>query len=138
MGLHHPQLISKNHVDFHRLSCRINILYSFHVFDLRCRNNIVHFASLAENSLGTENAINIKATVLKMGLKLCYLGQSDTTECEVLTAVYILMMVFLCVTRCSPRFRRNMLLTFSLQETTIMKMETAGSFDTFVPICQIM
>jgi len=28
-------------------------------------------ASLAENSLGTENAKNIN-TVLKMGLKLCY------------------------------------------------------------------
>lgn len=31
-----------------------------------------------------------------------------------------------------------MLLTFSWQETTIMKMEAAGSFDTFVPICQII
>jgi hypothetical protein len=65
----------------------------------------------------------------------------DTTRCEVLTAVYLLMMVFLDMTRCSlrdARFRRNMLLTFSWQETTIMKMEAAGSFDTFVPICQFI
>jgi len=78
------------------------------------RNNIVHFASLAENSLGTEIATNI-IMVLKMELKFCYLDQSDTTRCEVLTAVYILMMVFLDMTRCSlrdTRFRRNMLLTF--------------------------
>jgi hypothetical protein len=100
----------------------------------------VQFASLAENSLGTENATNI-SMVLKMELKFCYLDQIDTTRCEVLTAVYILMMVFLDMTRCSlrdNRFRRNVLLTFSWQETTIMKMEAAGSFDTFVPICQII
>jgi len=57
---------------------------------------------------------------------------------EVLTAVYILMMV---LTRCSlrdTRFRRNTLRTFSWQETSIMKMEAADCFDTFVPICQII
>jgi len=76
-----------------------------------------------------------------MELKFCYSDQSDTTRSVVLTAVYILMMVVLDVTLCSlrdTRFRTNMLLTFSWQETTIMRMEAAGSFDTFVPICQII
>jgi len=61
------------------------------------RNNIMHFESLAENSLDTENATE-KSTVLKMELKFRYLDQSDTTRCEVLTAVYICMMVFLDMT----------------------------------------
>jgi len=57
----------------------------------------MHFESLAENSLDTENATE-KSTVLKMELKFRYLDQSDTTRCEVLTAVYICMMVFLDMT----------------------------------------
>jgi len=45
-----------------------------------------------------------------MEMKFCYSDQSDTTRCEVLTVVYILMMVVLDVTRCSlrdTRFRRE-------------------------------
>jgi hypothetical protein len=71
----------------------------------------VHFASLAENSLGTENATYQYG--FEVGIEVLLLDQIDTTRCEVHTAVYILMMVFLDMTRCSlrdNRFRRNMLM----------------------------